>query len=115
MSKQLVEKLRKGREIRIEVGKFVFIGMRPTDLEMLGINRLENEAQARRVLEQVIGWEGVVGDDIAGGADMDAVKFDRDLWLSWAADRTEFWAPIAEAVFGAYAKHVGAEADAAKN
>lgn len=115
MSRQMLEKLRKAREFRVSVGKFTFIAMRPTDLEMLGIRGLEGEVQAKRVLEQVIGWEGVVGDDIAGGADMDPVKFDLDLWISWASDHPQFWPPIAEALFGAYLKHVGAGADAAKN
>lgn len=115
MSKQLLERLRKSREIRIEVGHRTFIAMRPTDLEMVGLHRLVGEAQVRRALDFVVGWSGVTEDDIVGGATMDPVKFDPELWAVYSADHSEIWNPIADKIFEAYNAKIGAEADAAKN
>ncbi len=115
MSKQLVEALRKKREVRIVVGTRTFIAMRPTDLEMLGFNRATGDEQVRRALEFVIGWEGVTEDDIIGGALMDPVKFDRELWMAWACDHSEVWEPIARTIFEAYNEHASAQVNATKN
>jgi hypothetical protein len=115
MSQQLIERIRKGREVRIEVGKFVFIALRPNDLEMLGVGALDNEGRVRRALGYVIGWHNVTEDDIVGGANMDPIKFDADLWREWSADHSEFWEPIARATYGAYTEHARREVEAAKN
>jgi hypothetical protein len=115
MSQALVDRLRKGREVRVEVGKFTFVIRRPTDLQMLGVGGLDTEAQARRALGFVIDWANVVEDDLVGGANMDPVKFDADLWLEWASDHSEFWEPIAKAAYSAYTEHAKREGEAAKN
>lgn len=121
MSKQLIERLRRGREVRIEIdkpsgeGKFVFIALRPSDLDMVGVQGLDKQTQTKRGLGFVVGWENVVEDDIVGGACMDPVKFDPELWMSWISDRAEYWGPIGDAIFSAFFAHLGAEADAAKN
>lgn len=117
MSKQLIEKLRRDREIRVPLpdGRRAVTALRPTDLEMMGVNRLTGEDQVRRALEFVIGWENFTEDDLVGGASMDPVKFDADLWRAWAADSSDTWVPIAEAIFKAYEAKVGAEAQAVKN
>lgn len=115
MSQALVDRLRKGREVRVEVGKFTFIILRPNDLDMMGIGDLNTAAQVRRALGFVIGWLNVTEDDIVGGANMDPLKFDADLWLEWASDHTEFWEPIARAAYSAYTEHSRREVEAAKN
>lgn len=121
MSKQLIEKLRKGRQVRIEVdkpsgvGRFVFVATRPTDLDMVGIQELDKQAQTRRGLEFVVGWEGVTEDDIVGGGGTDAVAFTPELWMTWIADRAGLWAPIGDAIFEAFFAHLGVVDDAAKN
>jgi len=120
MSKLLIDQLNRKREVRIEIdkpkggGKIVFLARRPSDLEMVGVQDLDRQTQTKRGLGHVFGWENVVEDDIVGGACMDPVKFDADLWLTWAADHSEWWGPIGDAIFGAYFAHLGAEADAEK-
>lgn len=115
MSKQLIERLRKGREIRIEVGTHVYLALRPTDLEMMGLMAIEGEAKIRRALDFVHGWEGVVEHDIVGGGCMDRVAFDPDLWRAYSADRSDIWRPIADKIFVEYERQKGIEAEAEKN
>lgn len=115
MSKQLVERLRKGREMRIEVGKHVYLALRPTDLEMMVLISLKGEAKVRRALDFVHGWEGVVEDDIVGGGCSDVVKFDEELWRAYSADHSDIWKPIADKLFAEYERQKGTASAAEKN
>ncbi len=115
MSKVLREKLRKEREFKIPVGKYVFTAMRPDDLDMLAINRMQVEDQIRRALELVVGWQNVTEDDLVGGATMDEVKFDSETFCAWASVRVAIWGPVTKALFDAYNAHTKTEDEAAKN
>jgi len=114
MSKELIARLRKNREVRVTVGKFVFIAHRPTDVEVLQIRR-NDDAYTSIAMDFVHGWEGVVEDDIIGGGGTDVVAFTSDLWREWVADHTEYWEPITDAVLAAYRAHTGIVGEAAKN
>lgn len=111
---RLSEKLRKRREVKIKVGKFTFLALRPTDVEAVEIHRKDmqfSEIAARFV----IGWEAVTEDDLIGGGVKDEVAFDRDSWEEWCANRADFWTPISEALLAAYSKHREEQEAAPKN
>lgn len=101
---RLRAQIRKNRELKVTVGKFVFLCRRPTDVEALEIHQ-QGGGFALIAHRFVDGWENVVEDDIVGGATMTPIEFDRDVWQEWCADRPDFWAPIAEGVLGAYTAH----------
>lgn len=116
MSKEIITRLRKARETRIKVGRFTFIAVRPTDLDMVAVMALSGDEQIRRCLDFVTGWDGVSENDIVGGGGTtEPLPFSVDTWRAWSADRMEFWNPISEALFDAYNKHLAENADAAKN
>lgn len=120
MSKQLVERIRKAREFRIEVnkpaeGQWVFLASRPTDLDMVELMRLQGGEQFRYGMRFVHGWENVTEDDIVGGACMDAVKFDRTLWEAFVEDRSDLWPAITDAIFAEFEKAKGRAKEAEKN
>lgn len=116
MSKEIITRLRKAREVRITCGAFTFIAIRPTDLDMVAVMALGGDEQIRRCLDFVIGWDGVSENDIVdGGGATEPIPFTVDMWRAWSADRMEFWNPISEELFDAYNKHLAANGNAAKN
>jgi len=121
MSSQLTARIRKSRELRIELdkprgdGKFTVVALRPNDLEMSELVALSGHQHIRRMLECVVGWEGVTEDDLVGGGGTDSVPFDARLWVDWAADNGTWWNPIAERLKAAYATHIESLEVAAKN
>lgn len=114
MSNELIARLRKQREFRVTIGKHVFIGLRPTDVEALALHRASADLSAIAA-ERVVGWENVSEDDIVGGGVTDPVPFNRELWQAWCADRPDFWKPIANASLDAYKLHAEAIDAVAKN
>jgi hypothetical protein len=114
VSQSLVARLRKNRELKVEVGKFKFIAMRLTDVEALDVHR-RNADLSELAQRFVIGWENVVEDDIVGGGVMTAVPFDAETWAEWCAERTDFWTPNGSAILDAYKLHRDRLKDAGKN
>lgn len=104
MSKELIARLRAQRELKVNVGKFVFIVERPTDAAIMDQQRRQL-SNFEMVCEQVRGWQNVSEDDVVGGGGTDAVVFSPELWREWASDRVDFWGPIAEALLAAYTEH----------
>ncbi len=115
MSNSLIARMRKNRELKVTVGKFVFNCRRPTDVEAIQIYRGNQSAFDQIAAEYVIGWEGVTDNDIVGGGGTDPTPFDATLWAEWCADHPEFWGPIATAVMEAYTLHRDAIEGAQKN
>lgn len=121
MSAQLAIRIRKSRELRIELdkprgdGKFTVVALRPSDLEMSELIALAGHRHIRRMLECVVDWEGVIEDDLIGGGGTDSVTFNARLWAEWAADNGTWWNPIAERLKAAYATHIESLEAAAKN
>ena len=106
--------LRAQRRIEIKVGKFTFIGRRPTqgDAIRLGLNRNSTVLDFARNL--VDGWKDVTEFDVFGTGDKEApLPFDKDLWLEWIDDRGDFWVPIADAVCDAWVAHTEGVKEAA--
>jgi hypothetical protein len=114
MTKELLNRLRKNRELRVTFGKFIFIARRPTDVEVLELQR-KNDAFTSIAQNYVIGWEGVIEDDIIGGGGTDVVPFSAELWHEWSSDHPDFWQPITDAVLAAYKSHSEGLAQDAKN
>lgn len=113
MSAELIARIRRARESRVEVDGFTVTVRRPTDAEMAEFGRLD-ASSFDIIAEAVVGWEGVTENDIAGGGGTDAVPFTRALWREVAADHRPWWDPIAKAVMESYEEHQRALADAAK-
>lgn len=104
MSKELIARIRKNREVKVKVSKWTFLVCRPTDVEAVALYR-GGMAYADIAQHHVIGWEGVTEDDIVGGGTADPLPFDSMLWQEWCADRSDFWEPIATAAMNAYEEH----------
>lgn len=114
MANELIARLRKQREFRVSIGRHVFIGLRPTDVEAIALHRA-NAEPSDIAAQLIVGWEKVTEDDIVGGGGTDPIPFDRELWAAWCADRPDFWGAIAEAALDAYKLHAEALDAAAKN
>ena len=114
MSKELVAKLRKGRESKVTVGKWTFTVRRPTDVEAVALYR-GGMAYAEIAQQYVSNWDGVTENDIVGGGTIDPIAFDPVLWREWCADRPDFWQPISEAALNAYQEHTKRLGDSVKN
>jgi hypothetical protein len=107
----LLERLRKGRELRVEVpskydpGKTItFVCRRPTDVE--GTDLVARRAQDSEIArDYVVGWgENVTENDVDGDGSDYRVKFDPAIWREWCADWGACWDPIATAVLAAWRK-----------
>lgn len=114
MSKDLIERLRRVRQTRVESGGRSFTIRRPTDLEMyeIGGRMDQRELLARFVVD----W-GVMSELDLGvpGGGPDPVPFSPDLWIEWIADHPEHWDDIGRAVIDAYKAHKASQEAAAKN
>jgi hypothetical protein len=111
MSKALIDKLRKSREIVIEAGGHKFTARRPTDAEAVDMQ----EPTPLLLVEQfVVGWDLLELDVVPGGGP-DPVPFDVDLWKTWIADQPDLWLDLAVPIMDAYKRHVELREDAAKN
>ncbi len=113
MSK-LAEKIRKSREIRIQPKDkaFVFIALRPTDLDMI---ELREGIKPRGLLRFVSGWENVTEIDLVPGGDPHPLAFDQEALVEWVSDEPELFAELINGITGAYAAHQQKRADAKKN
>lgn len=114
MSRELVARLRKARELTVEIGKFKFLILRPTDAEaaefqQLGFNDYEVTCR------QMHGWANVTENDVVGGGGSDAVTFTPELCRAWLADKMEWWTPIATRALAAWKEHRDQLDAAAKN
>ncbi len=110
----LLVRLKRGREFKVTIGKFVFIVRRPTDADFQDLAR-RGGLFVDIATNAVVGWEGITENDMIGGGGSDAVAFDVRVWREWCADRAVFWEPIALPVVEAYEQHKKELEDAAKN
>lgn len=114
MSKALIERIRKQRELKVKLDGRTFIARRPTDVEFVEINRA-GASFSELGLKFVTGWEAVTEDYIVGGGGTDLVPFTTDLWSEVWGDRPELWEPISTAIVDAYREHTAAREVTAKN
>ena len=114
MSRELIEKIRKQRELKVTVGKFTFTARRPTDVEAIALGRSDS-AFSDIAAKFVVGWEGVTEDDVVHGGNLTPLPFDAGLWVEWCNDHPAFWAPISTAVLDSYRDHAAAMEGEGKN
>ncbi|MCP4102477.1 MAG: hypothetical protein GY750_13800, partial [Lentisphaerae bacterium] len=101
----LLEKMRKAREISIAVGDYIFLITRPTDIDAVSMSFDDLKAGVVGVSSFVIGWEGVTELDLIPGGTADSVEFDADLFSEWIKDRPDLWQPLIDGVLDAYKSH----------
>lgn len=115
MSQSLIEKIRRARESTVSAGGLKFTVRRPTDLEMLDIQRAGAVSQGDILARFVTGWEGVKELDLVPGGVGVPVAFDAALFAEWIADRPDLWAPLTNAVVDSYKQHEARLAEESKN
>lgn len=108
----LAEKLRKAREVKVEVSGFTFTVRRPTDLEMI---ELQKQSAARAILPFIVNWEGVSELSMFDGGTPHPLPFDSSVCAEWLQDRLDILSAIVNSAFKAYEDHQIKVADAAKN
>lgn len=111
----LVEKMRRAREQRVEVGGFTFTVRRPTDVEMLTKRARLAQQDVGALMDCVVGWSGVQQMHLIPGGDGAPVEFDAGVCAEWLSDRPDLLNPLAVAVLDAYQAHQKSLADAKKN
>jgi|688.fasta_scaffold08531_8 hypothetical protein len=103
MIQAIIEKIRKNRQFDVEAGGLVITARRPTNLEMEELPR--DGATIRNILSTfVVDWNARENDLIAGGTP-EEVPFSTALFMEWAEDRPEAWAPIISKIKDQYAEH----------
>lgn len=114
MSANLIERIKKARQITVKIGDKTLICRRPTDLEMLEM-RVEKVTQGDILKRFVDGWEGFTEIDLVPGGTGVTVEFSKELFAEWVADHPESWTTISDAVVQGYKRHEEALEAAAKN
>jgi hypothetical protein len=109
----LIDKIRKAREVGVEVNGKSFTIRRPTDEEALRIGR-DNADMLAIVKIFTIGWNLAEIDVIPGGTDV-KLPFESELFAEWISDQPEMWEPLAVAIMNAYKAHADKRESAVKN
>jgi len=109
----LIDKIRKAREVGVEVNGKSFTIRRPTDEEAIRIGRDDMDMLAI-VKRFTIGWDLTELDVIPGGTGI-KLPFDADLFGEWVADEPIVWEPLAQAIMDAYKAHADKRESAVKN
>lgn len=111
MSQQLIDQIRKRRQVRVTLGSITLTFCRPTDLEVAGAGRFTKKDLLTDFVES---WEGVLERDILPGESDAAVTFSAELYGEWIADHPEHWDAISGAILDAYKQHRLDRADQTK-
>lgn len=116
MNDLLINRMRKARQMRVEIDGHVFICRRPTDAEASELFKLELHNNRLHVSREFVdGWEKVTDADVVVSGGDQPVEFDKELWKEWCDDRPDFWEPIYTKVMEGYQEHAAKRDDAAKN
>lgn len=108
----LADKIRRSREQRVELGGFVFVVRRPTDVDMAQLYR---SRQPTDFLRFVVGWEKVREMDLIPGGDPHPAPFDADACTEWLQDRGDLLTPLIERIGEIYQEHKARLEAAEKN
>lgn len=89
----ILAQLLRGREIKIESGRFKFTFVRPDEMELIRMSTRDGVARIDLALlqEKCVGWEGVLESDILVDGASDPVAFNKVLYAAWIADRSDLW------------------------
>jgi hypothetical protein len=111
MSKLLIEKLRRAREVTVDADGHKFTVRRPTDADAAV---LSTSTRLDMLRQFVVGWDLTELQIVPGGGP-DPVPFDAALWAEWIADQPELWEPLGSAIENAYVAHAAKRTAAEKN
>lgn len=106
----LLEKMRRAREQRVDVGEYGFIVRRPTPADML-----EARAQGGDFARFVTGWDGVREMDLIPGGDPHPLPFDADACREWLRDRPDLFEPVISSLLESFSAHMRSLEAAEKN
>ena len=109
----LIDKIRKAREVGVDVNGRQFVIRRPTDEEALRIGRDDTDMLGV-VKRFTVGWDLTELDLIPGGSPA-SLPFDPLLFGEWVADQPAVWEPLAQAIMDAYKAHADKREGAVKN
>jgi hypothetical protein len=98
----LADKIRKAREVKVEVDTFTFTVRRPTDLEMI---ELQKQTAARAILPFIVDWSGVSELSMFDGGSPHPLPFDQEACATWLEDRLDILSQIVKQAFAAYQNH----------
>lgn len=107
----LIDKIRKAREMSVEVDGRKFTIRRPTDEEAA---KFHDETAIAYVKRFTVGWDLAEIDIIPGGGP-EKVPFDADLFAEWVADKPTLWIPLGTKILEAYQAHCQKRETAEKN
>lgn len=110
----LIERMRRGRQTRVEHEGKVFICLRPTDWQVAVLTAAGDVKQMDLIEKFVIGWEGFTELDLFPGGGATVVEFDPALFSEWAQDRPELWGILSLAITGEYQAHKQRQEESAK-
>ena len=110
----LIERIRKARQTRVEVNGKIFLCRRPTDWEVYEIRTGVKNLQMDILEKFVVGWEGFTELDLVPGGDSTVAEFSKELFSEWVQDNPDFWAPLTAAITAEYSAHKLRKEDAAK-
>lgn len=111
----LVEKIRKARQSSVQCGAYVFTITRPTDLDVVEMQTAGRLALKDMLARFVVGWSGVRELDLIPGGSPEPAAFSTEVFVEFVADRPHLWAPLNDAILGAYRAHEAALEAAEKN
>lgn len=109
----LLDRIKKAREVKVPVGGFTFLVRRPSELEMLELKR--SGITERKLLDFVVGWEGVKESDLINGGDPHPLAFDSAACCLWLEDRADLLGPVVSQVIQSFQDHAAQRQAAEKN
>lgn len=114
MAKNLIDRLRAGRRVRVESLGKIFHARRPTDLEATALDGrgIDQRDLVTRFVED---WEGVTEADLIQGGSDESVPFSTALYIEYIVDHPEHWPAITEKVTDAYVDYRNKREAAEKN
>jgi hypothetical protein len=96
---QLRDRILASRQTWVEVGTHKFLVRRPSELQLLKMQRTTSEEFTETLLrESVVGWDGVLEEDLVTSGASDPVPFDREVFMTWVEDRPDVWQPVIESI-----------------
>ena len=121
----LLEKLRKSRQVNIEIGGFTFIVQRPTQVDFNSIPREKGDyldggkkktgyfpVVEPTIRQFVVGWQGVKEIDLIPGGDSIPAEFDAEVLVEWLKDKQAVWSALAVEIWKSYSDNNKRIADA---
>lgn len=109
----LIERLKKQRELVLDVDEFKFTLSRPTDLDIIEL-RGQDLPQSQILKRYVKDWGGMTEAQIIPGGTPEKIEFDSELFIEWIADKPNLIRSLVHEIVTAYQTHSVSLDDAIK-